>query len=881
MNLYLIDGNSYVYRAFYAIRGLSDSKGRPTNAIYGFTNMLLKIIRERKPDALVVSFDSPHPTERHMLFEEYKAHRPETPDELTQQMPHIRKIIGALRIKTFEMPGYEADDILATLAEKASKEGMEVFIVTADKDMLQILHDSIKIYDPMKDRILDESYVKDKFGVPPSRITEFMALVGDAVDNIPGVKGIGEKTAKELLSEFKALDELIEHPERIKKERLRKLITENIDAIKLSRRLAEINRQVPLEIDLKEFFLKEPDWQMLLSLFKDFEFSSLMKLIPGTPASENHYETVLELNKLKEYLSSVKEEFSFDTETTGKDPIRDSIVGFSICTEKGRAVYVPLMHAYEGAPRQINKKDAIGAIKPLLEDDSIAKIGHNLKYDMLIFKKEGISTKGRLYDTMVASYLLNPLRADHSLENVSLECLSRKKKTFMEVAGKGGFQSVQIPQATEYACDDAELAFELKELLFERLKNEELESVYFDIEMPLIYVLAEMEEAGVKIDAEKLNAISKELDRELDAHKKRIYFLAGGEFNINSPKQLGRVLFETLGLKPGKKKKTGYSTDMSVLEELAKTHELPGEILNWRSLYKLKTTYVDALPALVNPTTGRLHTSFNQTVTATGRLSSSEPNLQNIPVRGHWGKMIREAFTAEEGCLLISADYSQIELRILAHLSRDEALVDSFRRDIDVHSRTASEIFDVPVDKVTSDMRRIAKTVNFGVVYGITPFGLSDTLNVSREEAEKYIEHYFQKHAGVKAYIEGVLSEAREKGYVKTIYGRKRPVPELKSKNANTRLLGERLAVNSPIQGTAADIIKLAMINIAKRLKDLRMKTRMILQVHDELLFESPEEEAQQVMELVKEQMQKAAELSVPLKVDIGCGKNWAEAHSI
>ncbi|MDP2166992.1 MAG: DNA polymerase I [Thermodesulfovibrionales bacterium] len=884
MNLYLIDGNSYVYRAFYAIRGLTDSKGRPTNAIYGFTNMLLKIMRERQPDGIVVSFDSPQPTERHLLFEEYKAHRPEAPDDLRRQIPHIRRVVDAFKIKMFVMPGYEADDILATLAEKASKHGMNVFIVTGDKDMLQLLNNSIKVYDPIKDVVLDEAHVMEKLGVPPGRVTEFMALVGDAADNIPGIKGIGEKTAKELLSEFGSLDEMTAHPERIKKERIRRLVAENIDIMRLSKRLAEINRDVPLDMDLEEFLRREPDWHALLSLFKEFEFSSLMRFIPGGPPAKRDYRTISEVEELKGLAGLIKEEFSFNAEATGKDPIRDKIVGVSVCSQKGKAAYMPLAHTYEGAPKQIKKKDALDVIGPLLEDKDIEKTGHDLKYDILLLRKEGINTCGRLYDTMVASYLLNPLRSDHSLENISLERLSRKKKTFIEVAGKGGFEEVRIPEASEYACDNAELAIELKELLFKSLREEGMEPVYFNIEMPLIYVLSEMQEAGMRIDAERLNDLSKELERELEGLKKRIYFLSGMEFNINSPKQLGKVLFESLGLKPGKRKKTGYSTEMGVLEELAKTHELPGEILNWRSLYKLKATYVDALPLLINPRTGRLHTSFNQTVTATGRLSSSEPNLQNIPVRGEWGRRIREAFTADEGNLIITADYSQVELRILAHLSGDKGLTEAFLSDIDIHSVTASEIFGISPDKVTSDMRRVAKTVNFGVVYGITPFGLSETLDISREEAGRYIKQYFQRHPLITAYIDRTVEEARARGYVMTISGRRRPVPELKSKNAGTRQLGERLAANSPIQGTAADIIKIAMINISRELKMLALRAKIILQVHDELVFECPENEKDRLMEIVKNEMEGVSSengqcaLRVPLKVEMGSGRNWAEA---
>lgn len=879
MDLYLIDGNSYVYRAYYAIKGLTDSRGRPTNAIYGFTNMLLKIIRERKPDALVVSFDTPQPTSRHVLFEEYKAHRPETPEDLSRQMPHIRRVIEAFGIKIFEMPGYEADDILATLAEKASRKGVTSYIVTADKDMFQLIHDSVMVYDPAKDRVLDEDYVREKFGVPPSRMTEYMALVGDAVDNIPGVKGIGEKTAKELLLEFGSLDELISYPERISRERTRKLVSENIDVIRLSRRLAEINREVPLEAEIAEFRLREPDWHALLSLFMEFEFSSLMKLIPGGPPPERDYEALLDVKELKRRLGGIKDEFSIDTEATGRDAMRDTIVGYSFCPEKGRAAYVPLMHAYEGAPAQIDKKDAMDTIGLLLEQEGIPKIGHNLKYDILIFRREGVNTRGKLFDTMVASHLLNPMRSDHSLENVCLEHLSRKKLTFVEVAGKKGFDKVEIARAADYACDDAEASFELKGILFGKLSEEELERTYFDIEMPLIYVLAEMEEAGVRIDPATLEVIGRELDGELEALKKRIYFLAGGEFNINSPKQLGKVLFDGLGLKPGKKKKTGYSTEVGILEELAKEHELPKEILDFRTLNKLKTTYVDVLPRLINPATGRIHTSFNQTVTATGRLSSSGPNLQNIPIRGDWARRIREAFAAQEGTVMISADYSQIELRILAHLSGDDSLVEAFLGDVDVHSRTASEIFDVPQDKVTADMRRVAKTVNFGVIYGITPYGLSETLSVSREEAEKYIAQYFERHPGTRAYIDKTLAETRERGFARTLYGRKRPIPELASRNSATRQLGERLAVNSPVQGTAADIIKIAMINISRRLKAERLETRMILQVHDELLFEAPLDEKEKAEALVRDEMQGAARLNVPLKVEMGSGANWAEAH--
>ncbi|OGW57002.1 MAG: DNA polymerase I [Nitrospirae bacterium RBG_16_43_8] len=880
MNLYLIDGNSYVYRAFYAIKGLTNSKGFPTNAIYGFTTTLLKIIREKKPDGIAVFFDTPEMTERHRIFKEYKAQRPETPNELIRQLPHIREMINAFNISIFEMPGYEADDLIGTVAKEAGKKRSNVFIVTADKDMLQLVDENIKIYDPVKDRILDNKYVKEKFGVDPERVPEFMALTGDAADNIPGIKGIGEKTAKELLTAFKGLDELLSHPEMIKKERLRSLVSENADIARLSKKLATIDTSVPMGFDLKEFRLKEPDWLRLLSLFSEFEFTSLKKLVPSVAASEKNYEAVLSKYKLKAVLSAIKGEFAFDIEATGKNPMADSIVGFSVSAEKETGYYIPLRHSYLGVPEQIGMKETMAIFAPIFENPDIAKIGHNLKYDIMMLRQEGVVTKGRLYDTMLMSYLINPNKPNHSLEDVAFEHLSRRKRTFTEVLNKkNSFADVFVEEATRYSAEDALLAFELKDILFEKLKEAVLEGIYFDIEAPLIPVLSDMEEAGVKIDVDKLNDISKELARELDATQRRIFFLSGEEFNLNSPKQLAKVLFHSLGLKPGKKTKTGFSTDVSVLEELAMSHELPREILNWRSLNKLKTTYVDALPVLINPKTGRVHTSFNQTATATGRLSSSDPNMQNIPIKGEWGKRIRETFIADKGNHLLSADYSQVELRILAHLSKDEVLVDAFSNGIDVHAKTASEIFGVTVDKVTGEMRRTAKTVNFGVIYGMSPFGLSEALSIPHEEAKKYIEKYFERHLGVKRYIEATMSEVRQKGYTVTLAGRRRPIPEILSQNSNARAQAERLAVNSPIQGSAADIIKIAMINIREKLKEEHLTARMILQVHDELLFEAPESELNLVSDMIKREMEDAVKLLVPLRVDIGSGRNWAEAH--
>jgi len=881
MDIYLIDGNSYVYRAFYAVKGLTTAAGLPTNAVFGFVNMLMKIIKDKKPDAIAVSFDTPAPTERHRLYEAYKANRAEAPDELVRQLPYIRKLVSAFNIKTFELPGYEADDVIGTIAKHFGAEGHRVYIVTADKDMLQLVDDNILIFDPMKDRVLDTAYVTEKFGIGPERVTEFMALTGDTSDNIPGVKGIGEKTARELLTGLH-LDDMLSHPEKIHKEKLRKMIAENLDAVRLSRTLATIDTAVPLDLELDDFIARDPDWLALLSVFKELEFSSMMRLIPASAVSDRKHETLMSSELLNAFVSSIKDELAFDVETTGRDPLADSLVGVALCNSKEEAYYVPVAHAptLEGAGGQIGKAHALKALGPVMQDRDIAKIGHNLKYDIMVLEKENITVSGRLYDTMIAAYLLNPNKSNHSLDEVSFEYLSKRKRPFAEIIKKRStFAEVPFEEATAYAAEDAGLAFELKEVLFGKLREYDLEKVYFDIEMPLIRVLADMEKAGIRIDAAGMNRLSKKITEEIGSIQQRIFFLAGEEFNINSPKQLSAVLFHSLGLRPSKKTKTGFSTNVDVLEELASQHELPKEVLHYRTLTKLKTTYLDVLPAIAEQGAGRLHTSFNQTVTATGRLSSSDPNLQNIPVRGEWGKPIREAFIADKGNLLLSADYSQIELRILAHLSQDKGLIDVFNSDLDIHTRTAAEIFGVTTEKVTTDMRRVAKTVNFGVIYGISAFGLSGTLNIDTREADRFIKQYFERHPGVRDYVSSIIGETKEKGYVCTILGRRRAVPELRHQNRTVRQLGERLAVNSPIQGSAADIIKVAMINVHRRLHKESPASRMILQIHDELVIEMPESELLRVKTIIKEEMEGAVSLSVPLKVDIGYGMNWAEAH--
>ncbi|MEW6570160.1 MAG: DNA polymerase I, partial [Nitrospirota bacterium] len=692
------------------------------------------------------------------------------------------------------------------------------------------------------------------------------------------IKGIGEKTARELLSQFKSLDELLKNTGRISKERIKRLVEENADTARLSKKLATLDTSVPMDIDLEELRLREPDWSLLLSLFKELEFTTLIKLIPSGVTSKINCTTILSIDELRKFSHQVEKELAFSIEVSNRDPITGILIGAAFCLEKKNAIYFPVSHSYQELPT--DRTEFLKNLEPLFGDETIVKIGHNLKDSITILKRNGVQTRGHLLDTMIASYLINPNKPNHNLEEVTLEYLSYKKRDLQDILGRRkSLAEVPLEEAAPFVCENAGITFELKSILFENLQKNELEDVYRTVEMPLIYVLSDMEMAGVKIDSDKLNGISKEIEKELEGIIKRIYFLAGEEFNINSPKQLRNILFNSLGLQPGKRTKTGYSTEMSVLEELAAVHELPREILNYRSLSKLKTTYIDVLPTLINPETGRVHTSFNQAATATGRLSSSNPNLQNVPVRGDLGRRIREAFIAEENNLLLSADYSQIELRILAHFSGDKGLTEAFNANLDIHARTASEIFNIAIDRVTSDMRRIAKTVNFGVIYGISPFGLSETLNISKEEAKKYIDQYFERHPRVKDYIARMTAEAREKGHIKTLFGRKRAIPEVRSKNSAMRQLGERLAVNSPIQGTAADIIKIAMINIWKKIKDEEMKTRMILQVHDELLFELPIEELTIANEIVRKEMEEAATLSVPIAVEIKYGKNWAEAH--
>lgn len=883
--LYLIDGNSYIYRAYHAIRSLATSKGLPTNAIYGFTNMLLKIVKEKKPDYLAIAFDVKGPTKRHIEYEQYKAHRPEMPKDLVQQIPYIHKLVEAFNIPAILMEGYEADDIIGTISKKMEND-FDVVIVTGDKDMLQLISENIKIYDTLKDKVYEEKDVVERFGVAPDKVVEIMGLMGDASDNIPGVHGIGEKTATALIAEFGTIENLLVNVDKIKKPKLAEALKSSADVARLSKELATIILDCPVEINLNEYKKKEPDNALLISLLKELEFTSLLKQIASEPSSlgNKRYVTILKEGELVSLIKKMTEkgELSIDTETTSEDPMLAEIVGISISMEKDEGFYFPVSHRYLGAPEQLKVNWVLNQLKPVLEDDKIKKFGQNIKYEIIVFKNHGINLSGISFDTMVASYLLNPNKYSHGLDNIALEYLNHIMTTYKDVTGTGkgqkNFSEVDIETATNYSSEDADITYQLTKLLNPMLKEQSLEKLFYDVELPLIPVLARIEMNGIKVDTDFLSSLSREVDAQLNDIVKRIYSLAGGEFNINSPKQLSEILFTRLGLKPVKKTKTGHSTDEEVLTTLASQHELPKELLDYRQLTKLKSTYIDALPRMVHPKTKRIHTSLNQTVTSTGRLSSSEPNLQNIPIRTELGKRIREAFVAEKGNILLSADYSQIELRILAHLSGDEVLIDAFKRDEDVHTRTAMELFGVAPDKVDSNMRRFAKTVNFGIVYGMSPYGLSSDLGIPVDEAKAYIDNYFLHYKGVSEFISKTISEAKEKGYVLTMLNRRRQIPELQSANGATRNFGERMAVNTPIQGSAADLIKMAMINIDKRLDKEGLKSIMILQVHDELVFEVTEDELEIIKELVKKEMENVMPMSVPIKVDIGIGKNWREA---
>jgi len=815
----------------------------------------MKVIKEEAPDYLAIAFDSKGPTRRHIEYEDYKAHRPAMPDPLARQIPYIHRMVEAFNIPVLIMEGVEADDIIGTIAKKAEKDGLEVIIITGDKDIFQIISPHIRIYDTLKNRYFGVDDVKERFGTEPERVVEVMGLMGDASDNIPGVPGIGEKTAKALIEEYGTIENLLANVEKITKPKLKQNLKENAELARLSRSLATIQIDIPIETEYKDLSRPEPDNERLLPLLKELEFSSMLKIAAPEVVVKEHKVADSEeaICELVTELAGEKD-IALKLISDNKDPILGKITGMALARE-GEAFYIPVVGGRWSVVGQIFEGE-------------LFKVGHDLKKEMILLKRAGVELAEPMFDTMIASYLINPVRSEQTLEAIALEFL-----------GKNVTEPKSGQESGDYACRASEAIFELKEILSGRLRDEGLEELFYNVEMPLVRVLSDVEMNGVRVDRDFLTGMSKEVDKDLQTIMVKIYSLAGQEFNINSPKQLSEILFEKLKLPAIKKTKTGYSTDVEVLQQLSAIHELPAEILTYRTLSKLKSTYIDSLPSMINPETGRVHTSLNQTVTATGRLSSSEPNLQNIPIRTELGRRIREAFTAEPGKLILSADYSQIELRVMAHMSEDPLLIGAFKKGEDIHARTAAEVFGIMPGLVTSEMRRMAKVVNFGIIYGMSPFGLSKDLGISQKDAKRYIDSYFEHYKGVSSFIEKTILEAKEKGYVRTLLGRKRPIPELSGKEVALRQFGERTAINTPIQGTAADIIKLAMINISNRLKNENLKSLMILQVHDELVFEVPEGELEIMKQLVCEEMEGVMELKVPLKVDIGVGKNWSEAH--
>ncbi|MGB2705393.1 MAG: DNA polymerase I, partial [Candidatus Omnitrophota bacterium] len=782
---FLIDGNSFCYRAYYAIRHLSNSKGQPTNAIYGFIAMIKKIIKEEKPDMMAVAFDLKGPTFRHEKFKDYKLKRKPMPEDLVSQLPYIKRILRAYNIPIYEVQGYEADDVLATLAEKCRKaKGIDTFIVTSDKDAMQLVGDRVKVYSPHKDGVIyGEKEVKERFGVAPEGITDLMALMGDTSDNIPGVPGIGEKTAIELMKEFKSLERVLKNTHKIKSESRRKKIEESRDLALLSRELATIKKNAPIEVDIEDLFLKEPDEKALAELFKELEFRKLLKEIAPGRRPQGSYRLVDCREEFSKFVRELKRarRFAFDFETTHYNPMQARPVGVSFAWKENEAHYIPL-----NALRDLKKKEVIKALRGVFEDGKIKKIGQNIKYDVLILKAMGVAVKGIEFDTMVASYLLNPSKSNHNLGDIALEYLGYAKRPIEELIGKGKkaltMDEVDVKEVCDYCCEDSVIALSLESILEKQLKEKALEELFFKVEIPLIEVLADMEFCGVSVDCAYLGRLSVEIEKKIGTCEKNIYSMAGETFNINSPKQLGGILFEKLKMPVIKRTKTGASTNEEVLEVLSEKEKLPREILRYRGLAKLKSTYIDSLPALVNASTGRIHTSFNQTITATGRLSSSNPNLQNIPVKTEMGKKIRKAFIAEEKShLILSADYSQIELRILAHLSGDKNLIEAFKGQRDIHSFTASLIYGLGEKEVSTEMRQAAKTVNFGIIYGMSAYGLSRELGIDVREASRFIEAYFERYPDVKVFLEKVIAEAGEKGFVTTILGRRRYIPEIKS----------------------------------------------------------------------------------------------------
>ena len=891
--LFLIDGNNQMYRAYHAIRGLTGPDGRSTNAVYGFVTMLRKLLADNQPTHLAASFDLAGPTFRDALVDDYKANRAPMPPDLVEQVDWVHQACAAMGVPVINHEGVEADDVIGTLARKAADAGFDVAIVTGDKDFFQLVGGPVRVYNPRDDGTwFDTGGVVEKFGVTPAQVIDVLSLTGDAVDNVKGVPGIGEKGARELIAAFGSLDALLTGADQVTQKRYREALLTNGEDARRSRELVTIKTDVPVAFDLAAFEYTGPDRERCYELFGSLGFRSLTNDYAPTAATiSKDYHIVETVDELGALAAEIRAAGRMAIHLIADDgtPMRAGLVGLAVATAGRRARYIPVGHRTLDATANQAVRTIIECLGPVFADTNVEKLGHDMKFSAMVCRRHGLPLAGPMFDSMLASYLLDSTRAPHSIEDLGIAYLGYRAVGEEEVLGKGAKAApvAEVPASAvlDFVCERADLAWQLTDVLRAALVEQGLDALYHEMELPLAPVLMAIEEAGIRVDVQALAALSGRLEHEMAALTTRIFELAGESFNINSPKQLGDVLFEKLKLPVSKKtgKTKTASTAVEVLEELAESHELPRLVLDWRAMQKLKGTYVDALPLLVNAETGRVHTCFNQAIAATGRLSSSDPNLQNIPVRTELGREIRKAFVAEPGCVLISADYSQIELRVLAELARDEALIDAFKRGEDIHDRTALAIFGADSGRDRKNMRSTAKMVNYALLYGKTAFTLSKDIGVTQQAAQAFIDAYFAGFPGVRRFIDRTLEEARVTGVVKTAFGRRRPVPDVTSKNGQVRQAAERVAVNMPIQGTAADILKRAMLD-AQRALDARpatsagLRSRMILTVHDELLFEVPREEAGEVAALMKAIMEGAAALAVPLTVDVGIGENWNEA---
>ena len=894
--LVLVDGSSYLFRAYH-VPGpdLTSPSGKPTKVIYFVLNMLNKLVKDEQPDRIAVVFDAKGKTFRNDIYPEYKATRPPMPDDLREQIEPLHKIIKARGLPLVCIEGVEADDVIGTMSRQATEQGYEVLISTGDKDMAQLVNKNVRLINTMNNHFMDEAAVVEKFQVRADQIIDYLALMGDSSDNIPGVPKVGPKTAAKWIAEYGGLDEVMAHAGEIKG-KVGEYLRESLNFLPMSYALAKIKLDCDTGVDIDELTQQQADQEELLAYYREFGFTRWYDeagdSAPGKAETvaakiDANYESVLDQARFEQWLQRLREakEFAIDTETTSVDYMQAELVGISLCLEPGEACYIPLMHRYENAPQQLDKTAVLAALKPVLEDPAIGKIGQNIKYDGHVFFGEGIRMRGIAHDTMLESYVLNSTASRHNMDALAKYYLDHDTIHYTDIAGKGvkqkTFDQVEIEPASDYAAEDADVTLRLHRVLNPALnEDEKLNRVYREIEMPLVEVLLDVEQNGVLIDQDMLRSQGKEIDQKLGQIETEIYQQAGEVFNLSSPKQIQAIFFEKLDLPVLRKTPKGQpSTAEDVLEELAADYEIPALLLEHRSLNKLMSTYIDKLPQEINAKTGRVHTSYQQAVASTGRLSSTSPNLQNIPIRTPEGRRIREAFVASDGCKILALDYSQIELRIMAHLSADESLLDAFSRGLDVHRATAAEVFGSGLEQVSDEQRRAAKAINFGLIYGMSAFGLGKQLNIGRNEAQQYVDTYFERYPGVKRYMEVTKQLARDQGYVETVFGRRLYLPDINARNANVRQYAERTAINAPMQGTAADIIKRAMIRVQAWLADTGPECKMIMQVHDELVFEVAASEVESCSGAIAGLMVGAAELSVDLEVDAGVGANWNEAH--